>query len=431
MIEAAVVVCPRPERPEAPLLAAPVAGLPLLGRVLQAAQQAGIRDFLVVSSALQQVSLAAQLDGRVRLQGRLRWVGTLDGLDALPARAVLLLPFVILDPAALRQWLSRVGEEEAVATTGDGLGPVVVPASLLPACIRSALDGDAGLARFLQDGQAPRGTVRLSWEGPAPRALRARAEVPSVEAMLLSRLRRPEDGPLVDRFVNRTVSTFLTRWLARTPVTPNQISLLSLVIGLAGAWMLGGEGVSAALAGLLLFQLSVILDHVDGELARLKFRFTPLGKWLDNCGDHTESLAVIACLAWRIALHEPVRPVVLLGVAGAVGVTVSFLVVFAWSLGASTPAPRDTPPARRLAQLLSFLANRDGLYLALWVTLLLGRPAWLLWTLALGANLYWVAWLLVYGLPPRALRTRAAPSRAGSTQHGSDPEQRAGGHANG
>ena len=53
---------------------------------------------------------------------------------------------------------------------------------------------------------------------------------------------------------------------------------------------------------------------------------------------------------------------------------------------------------------MSFLANRDGLYLALWGTLLLGRPAWLLWALALGANLYWAAWLLVYGLPSRALR---------------------------
>ncbi len=431
MIDTAVIVCPRPERPEAPLMNAPVAGLPLLARVLLAAQQAGIREILVFSSALQQVTLAAQLDGRVRLQGCVRWVGTLDGLDALPARAVLLLPFVILDPAALRQWLSRVGEEEAVAATGDGLGPVVVPASWLPACIRSALDGDAGLARFLQDGQAPRRTVRLSWQGPAPRVLRARAEVPSVEAMLLSRLRRPEDGPLVDRFVNRTVSASFTRWLAKTPVTPNQISLLSLVIGLAGAWILSGEGLPAALAGLTLFQLCVVLDHVDGELARLKFLFTPLGKWLDNFGDHTVSLAVIACLAWRIAAHEPVRQVVLLGVAGAVGVTASFLAVFAWSLVASPPAPRDTPPARWLARLLSCLANRDGLYLALWITLLLGHPAWLLWMLALGANLYWVAWFLVYGLPARTLRTRAARSRADSTQRGSDPEQRARGQANG
>ncbi len=405
VIDTAVVVCPRPERPEAALLAAPVGGLPLLTRVLLAAQQAGIRHFLVISSPLQQVTLAALLDGRVRLQGCVRWVGTLNGLDALPAQTLLLLPFVLLDPAALRRWLSRVGRGDGVVATGeDGLGPVVVPASLLPACIQSALDGEAGVTRFLLDGQDPRGMLRLPWDGEMSQALHAKTEVPSVEEMLLSRLRSPEDGPIVDRFVNRSLSRFLTRWLVRTPLTPNQITLASVAIGLLGAWIFRREGLPATLAGLLLFQLSVVLDHVDGELARLKLLFTPLGKWLDTFGDHAVSLAVIGCLAWRVAVGEPVRQVAALSVAAAAGITASFLVVFAWSLFGKTPEPLGTAAARLLARGLRALANRDGLYLALWVTLLLGHPAWFLWALAVGANLYWLAWLLVYGLPSRMLR---------------------------
>jgi phosphatidylglycerophosphate synthase len=405
VIDTAVVVCPRPERPEAAVLAARVGGLPLLARVLLAAQQAGIQRFLVISSPFQQVTLAALLDSRVRLQGCVRWVGTLNGLDTFPPQTLLLLPFVLLDPAALRRWLGRVGGGEGLIATGaDGLGPVVVPASLLPACIRSALDGEAGVTRFLRGGQNPRGTLRLPWDGEMAQALHAKAQVPSVEETLLSRLRSPEDGPIVDRFVNRSLSCFLTRWLVRTPVTPNQITLASLAMGLLGAWIFRREGLPATLAGLLLFQFSVVLDHVDGELARLKLHFTPLGKWLDNFGDHAVSLAVIGCLAWRVAVGEPVRQVVALSVAAATGITASFLVVFGWSLFGETPEPLGTAAARLLARALRFLANRDGLYVTVWLTLLLGHPAWFLWALALGANLYWLAWLLIYGLPSRMLR---------------------------
>ncbi len=402
MIDTAVIVCPRPEQPEAALLAVPVGGVPLLTRTLLVAQQAGIREFLVVSSPLQQGNLAALLNGRVRLQGCVRWVGTLDRVASLPAQAVVLLPYVVLDPAALRRWLSEAGQGEGRVVAGeDGLGPVIVPASLLLSCIRSVLDEGGGLASFLGSLPGPRGVLRLPWDGEMPQALHKPIQVPSVETALLSRLRSPEDGPIVDRYVNRTLSGFLTRYLVKLPVTPNQITAASVGLGLVGAWILGREGLPATLLGLLLFQFSVVLDHVDGEVARLKLLFTRLGKWLDNVGDHAVSLAVIGSLAWRIAVREPVGQVVALGLAAANGVTGAFLIVFACSLLGKTPEPLGTLPARLVARALRLLAHRDGLCLVLWLTLLLGHPEWFLWALALGANLYWLAWLLVYGLPSR------------------------------
>jgi hypothetical protein len=42
---------------------------------------------------------------------------------------------------------------------------------------------------------------------------------------------------------------------------------------------------------------------------------------------------------------------------------------------------------------LMAVANRDGFYLALWGAVLAGRPALLLWLLAVGANVFWVLWL--------------------------------------
>ena len=68
-----------------------------------------------------------------------------------------------------------------------------------------------------------------------------------------------------------------------------------------GAWWLGHDTPTATRAGLALCQVSGILDHVDGVIARLKCPFTRLGKWLDLVGDHLVNLAAILFGAWRAA----------------------------------------------------------------------------------------------------------------------------------
>ena len=159
-----------------------------------------------------------------------------------------------------------------------------------------------------------------------------------------------------------------------------------------------------SLWGLVLFQLSVILDHVDGEVARLKFLTSPLGKWLDNVSDHAVDLAVIGFLTWRVAGNGPGAHFLAIGGAAALGITIAFIVVFRWSVSGQHLVVRTTVPARLVARALAVLANRDGFCLALWFAILLDRPTWFLWALALGANAYWAAWLFIYGLPPRSMK---------------------------
>jgi phosphatidylglycerophosphate synthase len=153
--------------------------------------------------------------------------------------------------------------------------------------------------------------------------------------------------------------------------------------------------------GLGLFQFSVILDHVDGEVARLKFLTSRLGKWLDNISDHTVDLTVIAFLTRRVAGSSSSAHFFVLGLAAALGVTLAFWVVFRWSVSGQRLEVRTTTSARLWARALALLANRDGFCLPLWMTVLLGHPMWFLWALALGANAYWIAWLQIYGMPPR------------------------------
>jgi len=402
MIDTAVVVCPRPELPEAGLLTVRVGGIPLLARTLLTIQRAGIQRLTVVASLAQQALLRGQIEGDPRLRGRVGWIEPSAELPPAP-RSLVLPPSLVMDATALRAWLSHAAEGEALITPDGGpIGPLAVPSALLPPCVHAALGGRAGLAGFLESLQREQRLLRVPWEGVRSRPVLSAGEVPVIEGAMLAALRSPEDGPIVDRFVNRAASARLTRWLIPSRVTPNQITAASLATGLAGAWLLGMGGALGSVSGLVLFQLSVILDHVDGEVARLKFLTTRLGKWLDNVSDHVVDLAVIGFLAWHAARDGLAGQIAALGVAAAIGVTGAFLVVFLWSVSGRRMGERATLPARFLARALAVLANRDGFCLALWAAILVGRPGWFLWALALGANAYWAAWLFTYGLPSRS-----------------------------
>jgi phosphatidylglycerophosphate synthase len=402
------VVCPRIDSPEAGLLVKLVAGLPILTRALLTALQAGMRRLAVVAPAALQGALRAQLEGEERLRGRVEWLEPTDDLRVETATSLILPPSVVLDAGALREWLGRVVDEECVtATDGADAGPLAVPAALLRPCIQTAIQGQPDLKKFLEKLDEDGRLVRLPWQGGARQPVRFPGEVPAVECALLNAFRSPDDGPVVDRYLNRTVSAILTRGLINSRVTPNQVTGMSLLAGLVGAWLLGGEGGVRSLLGLILFQLSIILDHVDGEIARLKFQYSRLGKWLDNFSDHAVDLAVIAFLTWRVAKGHSPAYFIVLGLAAGLGVTGAFLVVFGWTMSGRQREARTTTTARLLARVLATLANRDGFCLALWLMLLLGNPEGFLWALALGANAFWVAWLLVYGIPVRSRSAEA------------------------
>jgi phosphatidylglycerophosphate synthase len=77
------------------------------------------------------------------------------------------------------------------------------------------------------------------------------------------------------------LARILVRPLARTPITPNQITSLSLIAGLGAAWLfaLGGNWVHW---GAGVFVLAAWLDHFDGELARLTGRTSEFGHYFDH-----------------------------------------------------------------------------------------------------------------------------------------------------
>jgi phosphatidylglycerophosphate synthase len=107
---------------------------------------------------------------------------------------------------------------------------------------------------------------------------------------------RPRDG-FYSTFVVRKISRRLTAIALRLRLQPNLVTAWSLVIGLAAAGLFAAGTRWALLTGAVLLQVSLVLDCVDGEVARYTRRFTPFGAWLDGVADRVKEFAAYAGLA--------------------------------------------------------------------------------------------------------------------------------------
>ena len=114
------------------------------------------------------------------------------------------------------------------------------------------------------------------------------------------RTRKPKDI-FWNKFVARPLAAVVIVPLGRTRVTPNQITLLTLPVFLAGALLLAlRPGWGALCAGVGLLELSYVLDCADGQLARLKGTSSPVGAHLDFLMDELKAFALVAAVAVRL-----------------------------------------------------------------------------------------------------------------------------------
>jgi hypothetical protein len=116
-------------------------------------------------------------------------------------------------------------------------------------------------------------------------------------------LKAPEIEEPLDLLVYRPLAFGLVKSLARTRITPNQITMGSLVPGLASAWCFwqGRPSLYAVGAGLLF--LANILDCADGMLARMKGTGSLTGYILDGLADYIILTALIAGLLHGLAVQ--------------------------------------------------------------------------------------------------------------------------------
>ena len=107
---------------------------------------------------------------------------------------------------------------------------------------------------------------------------------------------RANDG-FFSVFFLRKFSKLLTWVAVKVGATPNQVTLISFAIGLYSAYSFSLGGFWNLFLGAVLLQLSIIVDCVDGELARYTRKFSQLGAWLDAVTDRVKEYMVFLGLA--------------------------------------------------------------------------------------------------------------------------------------
>jgi phosphatidylglycerophosphate synthase len=171
--------------------------------------------------------------------------------------------------------------------------------------------------------------------GPAPGAA---AELPPPGAPIVGPLSiaaiyrrslKPKDLRF-NNWVCRPPAAVLVYLLRPTPVTPNQITFLSLLVSLlsAAALVLLRQPLGLWLAAALVY-LAFVLDCVDGQLARITGKTSVVGAYLDFLVDEIKAVTLIAACAGRLAwtgapaLGGPLEGTIFWLVVGLVGVAVA------------------------------------------------------------------------------------------------------------
>ncbi len=114
------------------------------------------------------------------------------------------------------------------------------------------------------------------------------------------RTRKPNDI-FWNRYVARPLAAPIVVALERTRITPNQVTLLSLVVFLAAAGLLVLlPGQSGLIAAIVVLELSYVLDCVDGQLARLRGTSSPVGAHFDFLMDELKAFLLVAATAGRL-----------------------------------------------------------------------------------------------------------------------------------
>jgi thiosulfate reductase cytochrome b subunit len=106
---------------------------------------------------------------------------------------------------------------------------------------------------------------------------------------------------IIDFYFHRPLASLLVRLLLPLPITPDQVTILSAIVGL-----ISGAVMALAIwwsvwwfaAGSAVLLLCILLDCADGQLARIRNQMTPVGRILDGTMDVAAPLSVFHAFAF-------------------------------------------------------------------------------------------------------------------------------------
>ena len=97
----------------------------------------------------------------------------------------------------------------------------------------------------------------------------------------------------VNRYLHNPIAATIVQVIKNTWVTPNQVTYISIFVGLVSAYIFSIGTVQAFFFAGILLEVVLILDCVDGQLARAKECSSDWGRLLDGIAGYIIYLAVL------------------------------------------------------------------------------------------------------------------------------------------
>lgn len=152
---------------------------------------------------------------------------------------------------------------------------------------------------------------------------------------------QPDDKPTRDIPPPKTYAHYLGRWmilpLVNTPVTPNHLTTMRLLSGLAAAAAFTRGDYFWTVCGGLLFALSALLDRADGELARLSGKSSSWGHWYDLYCDSIVNVALFFGIGIGLSESALGHWAWKMGMLSGLSIALTFWIVFRLHESGSTP----------------------------------------------------------------------------------------------
>jgi CDP-L-myo-inositol myo-inositolphosphotransferase len=431
----------------------PLLGLPLLARTLFTLERAGISDaYVVLGYEADRIRREMEKIGRLKI--RVHWLyndrwDQPNGLSVLQAESAIDEPFIlamadhVFDPSVISalqdQGCSIDGVNLAVdydvdsvfdleeATkvqvangrilsigkslrsydaidTGVFLATPALFEAIKKACARGRKTLSDGILELADSGLATVTDIgERNWHD-----IDTLADAKAAERKLIANVRKPTDGP-ISRYINRPISISLSKLLVRTGITPNQVSVLGLVVGLGSACLAAVGGYVHLLLSGLLFQLASVLDGTDGEVAKFTFRTSVRGEWIDTICDQISYFAFVVGLI--IGVHRSGLPdfYFLWGVVGLVSASASMVAISVYLIRAKTSGSalsvpygfkRGTGLVSRVLRVLQFFGKRDMFAFLAMLLALLGQLPLALPIVGIGATFILLPATIAVNLSP-------------------------------
>ena len=342
----------------------PILGLRLIERIILAGKSVGVRDFKIVvgykaSEIIQVIGDGKKYDVRIEYIENPEWekensLSVLKAKDHVNGKFLLLMADHIFDEALLHKLLrAEVKDDQCVLCVDKDLSAnhfdlgdatkvycdtskvkcigkslttfnaVDTGVFLCTQVVFDVLEKSVSTGQFSLDAgnqvlanQGKLNTLDVTgcfWVDVDNEEALQRAQ-----KMLIQQLFKPTDGP-ISRKLNRRLSTKLSTFLARHNVSPNSVTIACFGLAILSAvfFYLGGY-VNIVTAGVMA-QLSSILDGCDGEIARLKFKFSTFGEWLDKVLDRYADGLIVLGMTHALWLSTASEPVWLIGFLALTG----------------------------------------------------------------------------------------------------------------